>query len=268
MKNIVGDGSSSNQSPTTLIKTLNPSQLKLLERIKDTLSTNNNESETNNSDLKSIEFGGFGGGSGSGSGLDSLSSDLIVLAQDSPVEDLHMGGVVNEILNLILRLEYQRRRAETMLINERFIQNKLKSEIESLALRKARELPARVQAEHDACVTDITELNWHISFNQKTERKLSRRCDLADKLYHQLNERVTNIREMTPQIEEKCKFETELRKRIDQTQRDIDEMLAKTRDRLRDTEDKLAEANQRAAKEREAYEADLNACRWELSKAK
>lgn len=248
MKKIVSDDS--NLSTTTLMKSMNPSQLKLFERIQETQINSDNENLS--SDLKSIEY----------------SSDLIVVAEDAPIEDLHMGGVVNEILNLILRLEFQRRRAETMLMNERFIQNKLKSEIESLALKKARELPAKVQAEHDACVTDITELNWHISFNQKTERKLSRRCDIADKLYHQLNERITNIKEMTPQIEEKCKYETELRKRIDKTQKDIDEMLSKTRDRLRDTEDKLAAAKQKAAKEREAYEADLNACRWELSKAK
>lgn len=240
MKNVTDDGSKAQS-----IQSMNPSQLKLFERIK--------ESQTNNNDLlKTIEYG----------------SDLLVVAEDSPVEDLRVGGLVNELLNLILRLGFQRRRADTMLMNERLIQEKLKSEIESLALKKARELPNKVQAEHDACVADITELNWHISFNQKTERKLARRCDIADKLYHQLNERVTNIKEMTPQIEEKCKFETELCKRIDKTQRDIDDMLSKTRDRLRDTEDKLAAANQKAAKEREAYEADLNACRWELSKAK
>lgn len=228
---------------------MHPSQLKLLERIQENIQTSNNDNQ-----VKSIEY--------------SSNRDLLVIAEDAPVQDLRVNGIVNEILNLILRLEYQRRRADAMLMNERIILDKLKSDIEGLALRKARELPSKVQAEHDACVADITELNWHISFNQKTERKLARRCDQADKLFYQLKERIGNMKETMPQIEEKCRYEKDLCKRINKAQRDIDELLAKNRDRLRDTEDKLAAANQKAVKEREAYEADLNATRWELSKAK
>lgn len=245
MKNLGVEDLTSLQT-SLVTQSMHPSQLKLLERISE---TSNEESQ-----VKSIEY--------------ASSHDLLVIAEDAPVQDLRVGGIVNEILNLILRLEYQRRRADAMLMNERIILDKLKSDIEGLALRKARELPSKVQAEHDACVADITELNWHISFNQKTERKLARRCDQADKLFFQLKERIGNMKETMPQIEEKCRYEKDLCKRINKAQRDIDELLAKNRDRLRDTEDKLAAANQKAVKEREAYEADLNATRWELSKAK
>lgn len=79
---------------------------------------------------------------------------------------------------------------------------------------------------------------------------------------------MTNIKEMTPQIEEKCNQERELRKRIEKTQKDIDEMLAKTKDRLKDTQERADAANLKAAREREAYEAELNAARWELNKAR
>lgn len=112
------------------------------------------------------------------------SRDLLVIAEKHPVNGLYMSGIVNEVLNLILRLEYQRQRAESMLINERFVLDKLKSNIESMALLKARSLPVKVQAEHDACVNDITELNWHISFSQKTERKLLKRCEIAERCVH------------------------------------------------------------------------------------
>lgn len=237
MKNI--DGSSSTAH-------LNPSQLKLLERIQTDSSIIPDPQEAST----------------------MATQDLVIVAEDSPLQDLQVGGLVNEILNLILRLEFQRRRSESMLMTERLVQNKLKSDIEGLALRKARELPARVQAEHDACVTDITELNWHISFNQKTERKLTRRCQIAEKMYHEMKERIETIKETTPQIEEKCRYESELRERIGKAQRDIDELLAKTNVRLQDTQDKLEEARLRADKEREAYQADLNATRWELGKAK
>lgn len=83
-----------------------------------------------------------------------------------------------------------------------------------------------------------------------------------------MKERIANIKETMPQMEEKCRFEKELRKRIELAQRDNEELLAKTRDRLRDTQDRMEAANQKAAREREAYEAELNASRWELNKAK
>lgn len=107
--------------------------------------------------------------------------NLIVVSEEAPVEDLRVGGVLSEVLNLILRLEKQRHRANSLLLNERFILNRLKIDIEALALKKVRDLPAKVQIEHDACLADITELNWHISFNQKTESKLQKRCDIAER---------------------------------------------------------------------------------------
>lgn len=109
-------------------------------------------------------------------------TDLVVISEQAPLENLHVGGVLDELLNLILRLEFQRKRAELLLEKEKIALERLKSEIERLALKRARDLPVKVQSEHDACITDITELNWHISFNQKTERKLLRRCELGERL--------------------------------------------------------------------------------------
>ena len=88
------------------------------------------------------------------------------------------------------------------------------------------------------------------------------------RIHDRLKETVTNIKETTPQIEEKCNLERELRKRIELAQKDIDEMLGKTQDRLKDTQERADTANLKAAKEREAYEAELNAARWELNKAR
>ena len=107
--------------------------------------------------------------------------NLIVISEEAPIEDLRVGGVLSEILNLILRLELQRHRASSLLLNEKFILERLKGDIEALALKKVRDLPVKVQIEHDACLTDITELNWHIAFNQKTEGKLQKRCDIAER---------------------------------------------------------------------------------------
>lgn len=87
-------------------------------------------------------------------------------------------------------------------------------------------------------------------------------------MFHELKERNANIKEMIPQIEEKCKIEKNLEQRIYQAQKDINELLEKTKQRLLETEEKARSANSKASKERESTEAELNAARWELNKAK
>jgi ElaB/YqjD/DUF883 family membrane-anchored ribosome-binding protein len=88
------------------------------------------------------------------------------------------------------------------------------------------------------------------------------------RLYQQLKEEIASIKANTPLIEEKCGFEENLRQKIDTTQKDLDELLSKARDRLKETQDRADAANTKAAKEREAYQAELNAAKWELNKAK
>ena len=110
-----------------------------------------------------------------------VGTELVVVEGREPFEALRVQSILDEILHLVLRLEWERGRLEALLGRERATVERLKASVEAMALRRVRELPARVQAEHDACITDITELNWHISFNQKTERKLAHRCEIEQR---------------------------------------------------------------------------------------
>lgn len=195
-------------------------------------------------------------------------NQLVVHNNQEPLEDLKVGGILEEILMLIARLEHDRKRTELLLVRERENLNRLKTQIEKMALKRAVELPLKVQHEHDACITDITELNWHISFNVKAQRKLMRKVEIEERLHQQLKEEISNIKMNTPLIEEKIAIEIEIMKKILQAQKDVDDLLQKSRDRLAQTQEKSVVSKKQAAKERESIQADLSASKRELNKAK
>ena len=193
---------------------------------------------------------------------------IIVQERQEPFKNLLAGGVIEEILFLIARLEFDRKRTEALLTQERANLNKLHNQIEGLALKRATELPMRVQREHDACITDITELNWHISFCQKQERKLIRKVEIEEVVHHQLSEEISSIKSNTPLIEEKSQYELEIIRRIKHASKDVDQLLNNAKEKLANTQDASKAAYAKAAKEREQIKADLFASRSQLAKAK
>lgn len=94
------------------------------------------------------------------------------------VAEMRKSGILEDILMLFVKLEFERRRVEAQLKNERESFAKLKKYIEDAAKHRAILLPQAVQDEHDAYVADISELKFHILFNTKTETKLMRRIDI------------------------------------------------------------------------------------------
>lgn len=94
------------------------------------------------------------------------------------VAEMRKSGILEDILMLFVKLEFERRRVEAQLKNERESFAKLKKYIEDAAKQRAILLPQAVQDEHDAYVADISELKFHILFNTKTETKLMRRIDI------------------------------------------------------------------------------------------
>lgn len=109
------------------------------------------------------------------------SMGLVVKAvSNTPVSvaEMRKSGILEDILMLFVKLEFERRRVEAQLKNERESFAKLKKYIEDAAKQRAILLPQAVQDEHDAYVADISELKFHILFNTKTETKLMRRIDI------------------------------------------------------------------------------------------
>ncbi|CAF0773603.1 unnamed protein product [Brachionus calyciflorus] len=203
-----------------------------------------------------------------GHAFDLDKTEMVIVENEPPVDDLKAGSILEEILILIARLELDRKRTEKLLTRERDNLNTLKSCIENMALKRAVEIPLRVQHEHDACITDITELNWHISFNTKAERKLLRKVEIEERLHQHLKEQITNIKKNTPLIEEKINAELAVIQKIDAAQADVDDFVNKAKLKLQQTQEKSSNAYNKAAKEREAIQADLASCKRDLNKAK
>ena len=200
--------------------------------------------------------------------ISTMKSEIVLVENSPPVDDLRASSVLEEILVLLARLELDRKRTENLLKKERENLNSLKSCIENMALKRAIEIPLRVQHEHDACVTDITELNWHISFNTKAERKLRRKVEIEERLYEHLKEQITSIKKNTPLIEVKIKSELAIIEKIEAAQADVDKFVDKAKQKLQQTQEKSDAAYSKAAKEREAIQADLASCKRDLNKAK
>ncbi len=129
-------------------------------------------------------------------------------------------------------------------------------------------MPNKVQQEHDSCIMDITELNWHISFNIKSENKLKRKVEIEQKLYENLTAEINEIDDAVPLIEEKCQIEASLLQKILDAQADVDELLRKANEKHDITLEKSKQAHQKAEKERANIQADLAASRRELNKAR
>ncbi len=212
------------------------------------------------------------------SSLSTIESDLaekaISLHNKFPIQErlplvsqMRYTGLLKELFYLIARLEFDRRRTEAMLSKEKANLNVLKTKIESIALKRVSDLPRIVQREHDACVSDITELNWHLTFNQKAERKLLHKVKMDEDLYNTLKNEIENTRKNIPLIDEKMHREIEISEKIRKAQEEVNQQLKKAQHLLNETKEKLKLSQQRAGKEREAIKDELNICNRELRKA-
>jgi hypothetical protein len=193
---------------------------------------------------------------------------MLIRENKEPVNDLRVGGILEEILILIARLEFDRRRTELQLYRERDLCKKLKDRLEKMSLRRATELPSRVQREHEACINDITELNWQISFNSKAERKLIHKIEVEELLNSQLKDELDKLRSNLPLLAEKIANESEIVTEISTAQRNVEDLLKKAKDKLADTQDRYQASLVKANKEREQMKDELNDSKRQLNKAK
>jgi predicted nucleic acid-binding Zn-ribbon protein len=193
---------------------------------------------------------------------------LIVQRRPKPYENLCSINVLEEILLLLARLEYDRERTQRFLERELAIANRLKEQMEAFSIRRAIELPERVQQEHEACSTDITELNWHITFNSKAENKLINKVNTEEKLYRNLNDSIKELSKSTPLMEEKIAIEEKIIEELLKIKKELNEQLDKTRQKSLETIAKRKTAFDKVELERESIKAELDNSRRDLNKAK
>ncbi len=200
------------------------------------------------------------------------SLDLIIkkseLAHAGDSIETKMNGVLEDILLLLARLEFDRRHLEQQLKAEKETFKQLKAKIESTSQRRALLLPDCVQKEHERNVTDIAELRFHILFNTKTKEKLVRKVEVEEKVHERLSLEIENLASTMPLIEEKCSIERGLLHEVETEQVRVDGLLQNAYERLRDVQERSVQADKKARIERENMQAEIDQCKRDLNKAK
>ncbi len=200
------------------------------------------------------------------------SLDLIIkkseLVNTGDSIEMKMNGVLEDVLMLISRLEFDRRSLEQQLKAEKETFKKLKAQIESTSQRRALLLPEFVQKEHERNITDITELKFHILFNTKSKEKLIRKVEVEQKVHERLTLEVENLTSTMPLIEEKCAIEKVLLNEVENEQIRVDDLLQNAYDRLKNVQERTVQAENKARIERETMQSEIDHCKRDLNKAK
>ncbi|CAF3902426.1 unnamed protein product [Adineta steineri] len=166
--------------------------------------------------------------------------------------------IIDEVLLLLARLDRERLRLITLCENEQFIRNRLRESIDHWRLKRLRDLPLAVQREHEVCINDINELQWHITYNVKLAEKMSAKIEISRTWHQQLDIEVSDIRQTTALMAEKVQTELIEIKRLTDALKETEHELMLSRAKNADTLDKSARANQRATVERNEIRSELD----------
>ncbi|UJR14680.1 hypothetical protein I4U23_001673 [Adineta vaga] len=180
------------------------------------------------------------------------------VAHEHSHHDILEDEVIDEVLLLLARLDRERLRLIYLCEHEQFIRAKLKESIDHWRLKRLRDLPLAVQREHDACITDINELQWHITYNARLSEKMFAKVELSRTWHQQLDIEVSNIRQTTELIVEKVQTESIEIKKISDALKETERELMLSRAKNADILEKAARANQRATLERDEMRNELD----------
>ncbi|XP_060608579.1 coiled-coil domain-containing protein 178-like [Ruditapes philippinarum] len=184
---------------------------------------------------------------------------------DMSVPYLGAEQAVEEVLTLLARLENDRQETENALTREKERVIRLGAKIDFHCQRRMKELPVVVQKEHEECIMDINELQWHVAYSSRNEARIQDRVDIAEVLNKRLKEDIEFVKKHIPLVEEKLELELEAMTKIRNAQRDTNQELDNTKNRQEKTEAKSNEATNKAEKERGHIKKELDFVREALS---
>ncbi|XP_005098448.1 coiled-coil domain-containing protein 178 [Aplysia californica] len=173
--------------------------------------------------------------------------------------------VIDEVITLLARLESDRQDTQENYMKEIEKAEKLRQKIDEWQLKRMRELPSLVQREHEACIVDLNELHWHVSFAKRNEAKAQTRFSTAERLNTQLKEDIAFVKQHVPLVQEKLILEMEAMEKIRKAQGETDQELVMTKQRQAKTEMKSTEALTKAETERGHIKKELDSVRDDLT---
>ncbi|XP_060070324.1 coiled-coil domain-containing protein 178-like [Ylistrum balloti] len=173
--------------------------------------------------------------------------------------------VVDEVITLLARLENDRQEVINRLEQEKEKVIRLNGKIDRLCLKRLVEMPAVVQKEHEACIMDLNELQWHVAYATRNDKRMQDRCNIAEVLNSRLIEDIAFVKKHIPLVEEKLELELEAMARIKNAQTETVTELDTTTQRQEKTASKSSEAMQKADTERSHIKRELDTVKDELT---
>lgn len=188
-----------------------------------------------------------------------------IIAETNLMPFLGAEEVIEEVMTLLARLENDRQETEKAIEREGERVTKLTNKIDTLCRERMLTLPAMVQKEHEECIVDLTELQWHVAYGTRNEIRLKERWNIAQVLNTRLKEDIEFVKKHIPLVEEKLDLEGETMDKIWRAQNETDQELDLTKNRYEKTEAKSNEALQKAELERGHMKSDLDKVRDALN---
>ncbi|XP_041962522.1 coiled-coil domain-containing protein 178 isoform X3 [Alosa sapidissima] len=135
--------------------------------------------------------------------------------------------ILMEVAYLIDRLEADRQEAKEALLKEKQTRERLRKKMDSLTLWRQQEFPVVIQNEHEACMRDIRELNWHLIRKKGKLEQVKDKVTHTQVLHLRLNEDIDFVKKHGPLVKEKLVMETDIMNKIRAAQIEADESFAK-----------------------------------------
>lgn len=174
--------------------------------------------------------------------------------------------VLDEVVTLLARLENDRVEILKSLENEKEKVVRLNDKIDHLCLVRMRELPIAVQREHEACIMDLNELTWHVSYSSRTEKRIHQRTHTAEVNNQRLKEEISFVQRHIPLVKEKLQLEIQAMESIKNAQSKTYVELDNTQKRRHKTEAKSNDAVEKATTERNHIKRELDVVKESLDK--
>lgn len=204
-------------------------------------------------------------------GHPDTSLQIFGIGQKRPVAEqlpcLGHDDVIEETITLLAHLEKDRQETLVSLRSQRDLVTLLGQKIAQLAFERMVTFPVAVQREHEACASDINELNWHVVYRGRRLARLRSQVDKAQSLNTSLLEEIDHNKKHIPLVEEKLEMEKQTMQRIESEQKDTDVELKSALDQCREVTAKSNIAFAKAEQERISLKKDLDDVRSDLAQA-
>jgi chromosome segregation ATPase len=134
-------------------------------------------------------------------------------------------GVLNSAMQLVKKLEDNRKETSKLLEKERKKVKEMRAQVDIKAAERLKMLPAIVQKEHEHCLQNLLELKWHVDFEERQLNKIKDDVRTITDRNKELKDTVDNLCQQFSLLQEKTLSQGEEMVGILRNQAEIDERI-------------------------------------------